>query len=127
MKITLTFIGALTTASLFSQAKIEALETIHNFDTLHQYDPVIHDFKFVNTGTEPLIISHAKTSCGCDVPSWKKEPIMPGDTLVVNYKYDSKRIGPINKSMTITTNATNNPQLVVRSKGYILPKKEVIK
>jgi len=124
MKITTTLATSLLISSLYGQAKIEALETIHNFDTLRQNDPVTHNFKFVNTGNEPLIITKANTSCGCDVSSWPKEPILPGDTAIINYKYDSKRIGPINKSMTVTTNAINNPSLVVRTKGLILPSKE---
>lgn len=124
MKISTTIIGALLITNLYGQAEIEAIETVHHFDTIPQYGLVSHDFKFVNTGNEPLIISNAKTSCGCDVPSWKNDPVLPGDTLTVNYKYDSKRIGMINKSMTVTTNATNKPSIVVRSKGYILAKEE---
>ena len=124
MKITTTLATSLLISSLYGQAKIEALETLHNFDTFRQNDPVTHNFKFVNTGNEPLIITKANTSCGCDVSSWSKEPILPGDTAIINYKYDSKRIGPINKSMTVTTNAINNPTLVVRTKGLILPSKQ---
>lgn len=127
MKISFTVITTLLLGNIFSQAQIEPLESIHDFDTIQQYGKVTHDFKFVNTGNEPLIISRANTSCGCDVSNWSKDPILPGDTATINYKYDSKRIGPINKSMTVTTNAINNPTLVVRTKGYILPKKEVIK
>lgn len=123
MKTFITIFGLLLISNIYCQAKIEALETIHNFDTLHKNDPVMHNFKFVNTGTAPLIISNAKTSCGCDVPSWKNDPVAPGDTLIVNYKYDSNRLGPINKSMTIFTNAIDNPTIVVKVKGLILQNK----
>lgn len=126
MKKTLTIIGTAISISSFAQAKIKVLETLHNFDTIHFGGPVSYDYKFVNTGNEPLIISRANTSCGCDIPTWKKEPVAPGDTSFVNYKYDSKRIGPINKSMTISSNDLENPNIVVKVKGYILPKEEVI-
>lgn len=62
------------------------------------------ELKFKNTGNEPLIITNAKGSCGCTVPDWPKEPIMPGQTGVIKIKYDTSRSGSINKSVTITTN-----------------------
>lgn len=107
-----------------AQAKMYVPEVLHDFETLSQYDQCEHDFMIINQGDQPLIISNVKTSCGCDVPSWNKEPVMPGDTSWVNYKYDSKRIGPINKTMTIQSNDVENPIFVVRVKGVILPKNE---
>lgn len=75
----------------------------------------------MNTGTEPLLVISANTSCGCDMGTWPKDPIMPGDSGKINYKYDSKRIGLLNKSMTIKTNDTIEPMIVIRFKGYIRP------
>ena len=60
--------------------------------------------KFKNTGTEPLIISGAKGSCGCTVPNWPKEPIMPGESSQIEIRYDTKRVGGINKTVTVTSN-----------------------
>jgi len=79
------------------------------------------EFKVTNTGTEPLIISQCKGSCGCTVPSWEHDPIAPGATSIIKVKYDTKRPGPINKSVTITSNATNEPTKVVRIKGTVMP------
>jgi len=67
-----------------------------------------------------LIISRAKGSCGCTVPEWPKEPIMPGESSVMTVRYDTKRVGAINKSVTITSNAVTNPTTVVRIKGKVL-------
>jgi predicted fused transcriptional regulator/phosphomethylpyrimidine kinase len=44
---------------------------------------------------------------------------MPGATSVINVRYDTKRIGPINKSVTITSNAANEPTKVIRIKGKV--------
>ena len=44
---------------------------------------------------------------------------MPGATSVINVRYDTKRIGPINKSVTITSNASNEPTKVIRIKGKV--------
>lgn len=59
---------------------------------------------FTNTGTEPLVISNARGSCGCTVPEWPKEPIMPGESSEIKVRYDTKRVGPINKTVKISTN-----------------------
>lgn len=81
------------------------------------------EFVFTNTGKEPLIISKAKGSCGCTVPNWPKEPIMPGDSGVIKVNYDEKRVGSFNKSITITSNAQNSPKIVkVKGKVNAIPK-----
>ncbi len=93
---------------------------VHDFGKLDQYGDASTEFVFTNTGTEPLIISNARGSCGCTVPQWPREPIAPGAQAAIKVKYDSKRVGPINKSVTITSNAADNPTKVIRIKGEIL-------
>ena len=78
----------------------------------------VREFKFTNTGKSPLIISNARGSCGCTVPTWPKEPIKPGESNVIKVKYDTNRPGPINKSVTITSNAKTATK-VLRIKGNI--------
>ncbi|MBI5915887.1 MAG: DUF1573 domain-containing protein [Bacteroidetes bacterium] len=68
-------------------------------------DPVRH-FKFTNTGNEPLIIKTAKGSCGCTVPTYPQEPIMPGESANIDVRYDTQRVGNFNKTVTLTTNET---------------------
>lgn len=92
---------------------------VHDFGNMKQHGDASTEFKFTNTGNAPLIISNSKGSCGCTVPSWPKEPIMPGASSVIKVKYDSKRVGPINKSVTITSNASSDPTKVIRIKGMI--------
>ncbi|HRH99524.1 MAG TPA: DUF1573 domain-containing protein [Saprospiraceae bacterium] len=60
--------------------------------------------EFVNKGTEPLVIKNARGSCGCTVPTWPKDPIMPGEKGVIEINYDTQRVGPINKTVRIQTN-----------------------
>jgi hypothetical protein len=66
-----------------------------------------------------LIISNAKGSCGCTVPTWPREPLAPGATAQITVKYDTKRPGAIAKSVTITSNAINEPTKVIRIKGTV--------
>lgn len=104
--------------SVQAQAEIEFENLVHDFGKLQQHDDASTEFKFTNTGTEPLIISNAKGSCGCTVPEWPREPIQPGQSGAIKVKYDSKRLGPINKSVTITSNGSEEPK-VLRIKGNI--------
>lgn len=89
-----------------------------DYGTIEQGADGVREFKFTNTGKEPLIISNSRGSCGCTVPTWPKEPIKPGESSVIKVKYDTKRLGPINKSVTITSNAVQGT-MVVRIKGKI--------
>ncbi|MBV6483613.1 MAG: hypothetical protein KFKLKKLM_00059 [Flavobacteriales bacterium] len=93
-----------------------------DYGTIEQGADGMREFKFKNTGKEPLIISNATGSCGCTVPTWPKEPIKPGESSTIKVKYDTKRLGAINKSVTITSNATEATK-VLRIKGNVIAPK----
>jgi hypothetical protein len=99
-----------------------------NADTTLDYGTIEHNgdplrvVKFTNTGTEPLIIKNARGSCGCTVPSWPKEPILPGETNQIEIRYATNRVGKINKKVTITTN--EDKQHIINVVGKVLPKEE---
>ncbi|MFT5859492.1 MAG: hypothetical protein ACI865_001595 [Flavobacteriaceae bacterium] len=103
-------------------AAIEFTKETHDYGTIAYGSDGHCTFEFKNTGTAPLIISKANKSCGCTVPSWPQEPILPGETAVIKVKYDTKRPGAINKSVTIVSNAVNAPSAIIRIKGNVLPK-----
>ncbi len=105
-------------------AKIEFKKEIHDFGDITYAGNGTTTFEFVNTGNAPLIISEAKKTCGCTIPSWPKEPIAPGESGTITVKYDTKRAGAINKSVTIVSNAVNEPMKIIRIKGQVLPKPE---
>lgn len=90
-----------------------------DFGTIDQGDVVEHSFEFTNTGTEPLIISNAKGSCGCTVPVWPREPIAVGATGTISVKFNSKgKKNKQHKRVTLTANTTPN-QTVLRVKGEV--------
>lgn len=93
---------------------------VHDFGKVQQYGNATVEFKFTNTGNQPLIISNAEGSCGCTVPTWPQHPIAPGQTGVIVVKYDSKRVGPFKKSVKIMSNAKNNPVVELRIQGTII-------
>ncbi len=114
-----------TNAQVESGAKIDFIKETHDYGTIKYGADGSCTFEFKNIGNAPLIISNAKGSCGCTVPSWPKEPIAPGAKGSIKVQYDTKRPGPINKSVTITSNAVNGGEgTVIRIKGNVLPAPE---
>jgi hypothetical protein len=97
---------------------------IYNYGTIEEGADGTGTFNFTNTGNKPLILSNVKTSCGCLVPWWTKDPILPGGKATIRVRYYTKRIGPINKSITVVSNAINAPVKVLRVKGTVLPLKK---
>lgn len=80
---------------------------------------------FTNTGDAPLIITRMVSSCGCLVPEYPKDPILPGGRNKVRGRYDTNRQGPFHKTMTITTNEMdstgNYKSHVIHVKGLVKP------
>ncbi|MDD3876891.1 MAG: DUF1573 domain-containing protein [Bacteroidales bacterium] len=77
------------------------------------------EFKFRNTGKEPLILTNVRASCGCTVPSWPQEPIAPGESGVISVRYTTmNRVHTINKNITVQSNASN-PTIMLRLTGEV--------
>lgn len=89
-----------------------------DYGSIEQNAEPYREFNFTNTGTEPLVIKNAKGSCGCTVPTYPKEPIMPGEAAVIKVRYDTKRIGKFTKTVTLTTNESVEKR-VLRIKGQV--------
>ncbi|HET6243054.1 MAG: DUF1573 domain-containing protein [Bacteroidetes bacterium] len=102
-----------------SLAEITFEKDVYDYGNIKQNASGASEFKFKNTGKEPLIISMARGSCGCTVPDWPKEPIKPGESASIKVNYDTKRVGPINKTVTITSNAKNEPSKLLTIKGNV--------
>ena len=86
-------------------------------------DNGVRSFEFTNTGNAPLLIIEAKSTCGCTVPSYSKEPIAPGATGKIEVKYNMN-LGPIRKTITIETNAVNYDEgrVALKIKGDVVVK-----
>jgi len=94
-----------------------------DYGTIKQHGEPLRTVKFTNTGTEPLVIKNARGSCGCTVPTWPKEPIMPGQESEIEIRYATNRLGKINKTVKITTNEGGDPH-VIKVVGKILKPEE---
>lgn len=108
-----------TTTIKFEQEKF-------NFGTLKQGSQVKNVFRFKNTGKHPLVISDARGSCGCTIPEWPKEPILPGKSAYLIAVFDSSnKEGMQMKRITITAN-TDPQQSYLTISGEVVLSSETI-
>ena len=116
--LTITFLSV----SMYAQDKIAKIEfesqTI-DYGTIEKGSDGVRVFKFKNTGNAPLIISNVKSSCGCTVPKKPTAPIMPGKSGEIEVKYDTNRVNPIRKTITVTSNAETQT-VALKIKGTVI-------
>ena len=107
---------------IFSQEvgpKIEFESLEIDYGQISKGDNGIRIFKFSNTGLEPLVINKVYSSCGCTIPKKPSSPIGPGQEDEIQVKYDTNRVGPIRKIITVLSNATNSPTLSLKITGNV--------
>jgi hypothetical protein len=129
-KIFLILLVNIFSSSVFGQgAKIEFKDADNTIDygrVEKNSDDGVRSFEFTNTGDAPLIITNAQSTCGCTVPSYPKEPIMPGKSGKIQVKYNMG-VGPIRKTITIESNASNyeGGRIPLKIKGEVYVKEAV--
>jgi hypothetical protein len=131
MKKIFTFLPALVlmlvSSGVFAQGVLKFEGESFDFQKVTEGTLATHEFKFKNTGNQPIVISHVQASCGCTTPDWTKDPIMPGKTGIVKAAYNSNgRPGAFNKSITVTSNATEASK-VLSIKGEVISREEAAK
>jgi len=103
-------------------AELSFEEPAYDFGEVREGTIVAHDYHFTNSGQAPLLISSARSTCGCTVPQWPREPIAPGETAEVTVEFNSaNKRGKKNQKVTITANTTP-PQTFIYLKGEVMPK-----
>ncbi len=103
-------------------AKMTFENTRYDFGTINEGEIVTHNYKFTNTGKIPLVISDARSTCGCTVPDWPKDPIQPGEEGQISVQFDSKgKKDQQAKPITISANTYPN-QTILQIKGTVIPK-----
>lgn len=100
-------------------AKLTFEENEFDFGEIDEGGIVKHTFNFTNTGKAPLLITHARSTCGCTIPEWPSEPIEPGKSGEIYVEFDTKGKKDFqSKPVTITAN-TFPGQTVVTLKGRV--------
>jgi hypothetical protein len=90
-----------------------------DYGTINQNDNGERTFTFKNTGDAPIAISQVKTSCGCTVPSYSKDLVLPGQSGEIKVKYATNRVGVFKKTITVTSNASESSKILM-IKGEVL-------
>jgi len=106
-------------ASAKKTASIDFETEVLDYGTIEKGTDGLRTFTFTNTGNAPLIISEVKTSCGCTVPTYSKEAIMPGKDGEIKISYDTKKVGSFTKTITVLSNA-NQERKTLKIKGAIV-------
>ena len=102
--------------------KFKFNEETHDFGTVPEGPLAECDFEFKNVGKEPITITDAHGSCGCTVPTWPHEPILPKHSAKIHVAYTTNgRQGMINKDVIINSNAQQNP-MRLHITGNVTPK-----
>ncbi|MFT4669758.1 MAG: hypothetical protein ACI9M9_001310 [Flavobacteriaceae bacterium] len=118
-KLVLLALIVLVSVAANAQAKISFKSETVDFGEIAKGSDGIRVFEFTNTGNAPLIISEVKSSCGCTVPKKPDGPIAPGASSTIQVKYDTNRVGPIRKTVTVYSNAEASIK-ALKIKGEVL-------
>ena len=102
--------------------QIEFDSTTIDYGTIENESNGERVFSFTNTGNADLIITNVKSSCGCTIPKKPEDPIAPGESSEIVVRYDTNRVGPFRKTITVSTNQENDPIIALKIKGTVRPK-----
>lgn len=106
------------------EPKLKFEYIVHNRGDISEGEDGLFFFPYQNMGTAPLVLTDVRSSCWCLVPIYSKLPTATGTNDTIFAKYDTKRIGPFNKTITVKTNETNaNLITILRVSGRVLPYK----
>lgn len=111
--------ASVTAFKVEEKAEFKFEKETHDFGKIPQGKPVSVEFKFTNTGNEPLIITNIESVCGCTVPKYTNTPVLKGQTGAISVTYNAAALAPFSKGLTIRSNA-KTPIKVIYIKGEVV-------
>jgi hypothetical protein len=105
-------------AAAKDNASIVFNETVHDFGTIPQGSDGSCEFIFKNTGEKPVVLTNVRSSCGCTVPEWPKQPIDKGIEAKIKVTYNTKIVGSFSKKISVYNNGSVAPT-VLTIKGSV--------
>ncbi|MBX7242395.1 MAG: DUF1573 domain-containing protein [Bacteroidia bacterium] len=112
-------------AESLPKTKVKFDKDEFDFGKIKEGDEVSHRFNFTNVGTNDLVITNVKPSCGCTTPTYSQDPVKPGEKGFIDVKFNSSgKTGMQNKNVTVTANLEENINAVLKLKGEVEPKKD---
>ncbi len=97
-------------------------KVLHEFGEIPQGEPVETEFVLQNNAAEPLSLLSVKTTCGCTVTEYEKEPILPGQSTIIKAKYNAKSPGVFKKPIKVMSNFSDEP-IVLYIEGTVMKSK----
>jgi hypothetical protein len=73
----------------------------YDFGKVKQNVPAVYSFEITNTSNKPLVIENAHATCGCTVPEWQKDPILPGKTTKIKVQYNAANLNHFDKQVFV--------------------------
>ncbi|WP_026899219.1 DUF1573 domain-containing protein [Daejeonella oryzae] len=110
---------AFTAMQTDNKAVFKFEKETHDFGKIPQGKPVSFEFKFTNSGEEPLIISNVESTCGCTVPVYTKTPILKGQSGIITVTFNAASAQAFSKAVTIKSNA-RTPVKLLYIKGEVV-------
>lgn len=98
-------------------------ETVHDYGDIPEDSDGSWTYVFKNLGKEAILINRVRSTCGCTVPAWPREPIEPGSSGEITVKYNTAQAGTFFKSLYVYSSADNSP-VKLQIKGKVIPKEE---
>lgn len=103
----------------FARMSFDKVE--HDFGTIAAGTPQQTIFTFKNIGDAPLIITNARSSCGCTVPDYPRNtPIAPGETGELLVMFNGTGMNQVTKSIALTTNTKAGSETLI-IKAFVEP------
>lgn len=85
---------------------------------------LIDSFQVTNNGTTPYLIHHTKTTCDCTILRAPDHPIMPGETAVIRFEFDSSdKLGIVQPALIVYDNSIPNKRHILYLKGNVSARK----
>ncbi|MFC4689645.1 DUF1573 domain-containing protein [Dokdonia genika] len=122
-KLMFLFVATMLAVSVQAQEKKAAItfdSDVVDYGEVEYGGDGVRKFTFTNTGDDVLIVARVYSTCGCTIPKKPESPIQPGEKGEIEVKYDTKRPGPIRKTITVYSNASEVPYSL-KIKGVVKP------
>ena len=111
----------------FAQPVIKFEDAKHNYGFVSEGEQLVHEFKFQNTGNQPLVITETKVACSCTKVEFPKQPVKAGESGIIKVTFDTNnKYDRQDREVEIYSNATISPAKV-RFKCIVKKKKAVEK
>ncbi|WP_051203815.1 DUF1573 domain-containing protein [Hugenholtzia roseola] len=110
----------------FSAAEAQTLvfETPEqDFETITEGESLVRTFTYVNQGEKPLLVAEIRTTCGCTLVEWDKNPLPPQGRSQIKVRFESQnKVGKQHKVISVLSNDPQNPIQKIALHGIVLPK-----